>query len=363
MFSRKIIPMLMACAALSFPLAHGAIAEEAAVPSGRTALDLLGEINQMRSTKPTYSDKLSLEENRERAMQYLRERNLKISELILQLYQMQPTAPQMPNLLDFRWRTLTSSGQTDLLMSETEEYLKRFPTQNSSSLAMMYHNSFDLKKAKNAEERRDIVDAYEKRFGKIKDYAEVVSNAYMSAPGDDEKEVYASILLKEFPAHPTARHIQLEQIQNDKVGKPFELAFTDALSGKNISMETLKGKVLVIDFWATWCGPCVKDFPNMKKIYAEYKDKGVEFIGVNLDDPNQLETVRQFAAANGLSWPQFYQGKGWDSPFSKSWGINSIPRVFVVDAEGNLADIKARGKLETLLPELLKKAERKVTAN
>ena len=69
----------------------------------------------------------------------------------------------------------------------------------------------------------------------------------------------------------------------DAVGKPFDLEFTEAISGTDISMKGLKGKVVVVDFWATWCGPCVAEMPKMKTLYAEYKDKGVEFIGVSLD--------------------------------------------------------------------------------
>jgi hypothetical protein len=100
----------------------------------------------------------------------------------------------------------------------------------------------------------------------------------------------------------------------------------------------------------------------MKQLYAEYKPKGVEFIGVSLDQPEAqggLTKLKEFVAQNEIGWPQYYQGNFWDSEFSKGWGVNSIPCVFVVDAEGNLASTQARGKLEELLPELLKKAGKK----
>jgi thiol-disulfide isomerase/thioredoxin len=169
-------------------------------------------------------------------------------------------------------------------------------------------------------------------------------------------------VIAEFPNSPGARQAEGALKVSAAIGKPFELAFTDAVTGKAIDMKDLRGKVVVIDFWATWCGPCIAEMPKMKQLYAEYKDKGVEFIGVSLDKPEAeggLKALQAYVARENVTWLQYYQGNGWQSEFSKGWGINAIPRLFIVDAEGNLHSTEARGKLETLIPELLAKRDAK----
>ena len=143
-------------------------------------------------------------------------------------------------------------------------------------------------------------------------------------------------LAKEFPDSSYSVKLREPRDPDQSIGQPFKLEFADAITSKPISMAKLKGKVVVVDFWATWCGPCVAEMPKMKELYAKYRDHGVEFIGVSLDQPKDqggLDKLKTFVKENEIAWPQYYQGNGWQSEFSKSWKINSIPRVFVVDPE------------------------------
>ena len=103
-------------------------------------------------------------------------------------------------------------------------------------------------------------------------------------------------------------------------------------------------KLNVYNFWATWCGPCIREIPSVKKTYEELNAKGFEIIGISLDsDKGKLE---DFIAKNDMPWPQFFDGKGWKTSLAQEHGISSIPAMWLVDKEGNLVDQNARTDLE-----------------
>ncbi len=179
-------------------------------------------------------------------------------------------------------------------------------------------------------------------------------------------------IVREYPDSFRGRMVQGERRQRERIGEPFELEFNDAITGRPVSMKALRGKVVVVDFWATWCGPCVAEIPELKRLYSEYHDKGVEFIGVSQDAPEDdggLEALKTFITQRQIPWPQYYQGHDnlrifTGTPtddFSESWGIGSIPTVFLIDAEGKLYSTDARGRLDTMIPRLLEEARRSLT--
>jgi thiol-disulfide isomerase/thioredoxin len=279
--------------------------------------------------------------------------------LIGELYRADPENPRLATLLPERWRALSPmmTGRPDVteLAAELDEVIAKTRNAGLKKDAALWKAQIALYTARDDAARRKAVEDFIALDPKDPRGADLLMLLSFNSQGGPEaqKELYQRIV-DLYPDSSAAESARGSLRRFEAVGKPFELEFTEAVSGAKISMKDLKGKVVVIDFWATWCGPCVAEMPKMKSLYAEYKDKGVEFIGVSLDQKEGgLEKVKEFVHREGISWPQYFQGDGWNSEFSRSWGINSIPAVFVVDQQGKLYSVEARGKLETLIPELL----------
>ena len=136
----------------------------------------------------------------------------------------------------------------------------------------------------------------------------------------------------------------------DAVGKPVTLKFT-AVDGREVDVEKLKGKVVLIDFWATWCGPCVAELPNVKKTYEKLHPKGFEIVGISFDQKKDALTA--FVEKEKMAWPQYFDGKGWQNKYGEEFGINAIPAMWLLDKKGILRDQNARGKLEEKVEKLL----------
>ena len=94
-----------------------------------------------------------------------------------------------------------------------------------------------------------------------------------------------------------------------------------------------KGKVVLLDFWATWCAPCRAEVPNVVAAYEKLHGKGFEILGVSVDRDNASAKLAQFTKEQNMQWPQIYEGKYWDSMIVKMYGIPSIPRPILVDGD------------------------------
>jgi peroxiredoxin len=137
------------------------------------------------------------------------------------------------------------------------------------------------------------------------------------------------------------------------IGNPIlEFSQNDA-SGKPVSISSFKGKVVLVDFWASWCGPCRAENPNVVKAYNAFKDKGFDILGVSFDSSKDkwLAAVEK----DKLAWTHVSDLKGWSNAVGQKFGIRSIPQNFLLDKEGKIIAKNLRGEdLYAKLEEILK---------
>ncbi|UKJ08585.1 TlpA family protein disulfide reductase [Solitalea lacus] len=131
-------------------------------------------------------------------------------------------------------------------------------------------------------------------------------------------------------------------------------------SGKEISLSDFKGKIVLVDVWATWCGPCNKEIPYLKKVEEEFHGKDVVFIGVSVDEQKDKEKWKKFLVDNQMEGVQLFAGGWHQSTIAKAYGINGIPRFMLFDRNGNIINVDAPRpsdpKLKATLLDLLNKS-------
>jgi thiol-disulfide isomerase/thioredoxin len=162
----------------------------------------------------------------------------------------------------------------------------------------------------------------------------------------DEGLAFYRQVVKEYPDTEAAQNAAQSITDNEgdlaaekiraslKPGVAFPNFSETDFAGQPLSLAGLKGKVVLVDFWATWCRPCVADLPNVAAAYEKYHDKGLEVVGISLDESK--EALTKFLAAKKCAWPQFFDGKGWDNKLGQQYGIRSIPATYLLDKDGKI---------------------------
>ena len=160
--------------------------------------------------------------------------------------------------------------------------------------------------------------------------------------------------LKASPVHPANQRIRasLERVKTMAAlgGKPLDLRFT-ATDGREVELSKLRGKVVLVTFWATWCDLCAGHMPEVARIYEKFRAKGFEVIGISLDkDESEME---RFLVANEMTWPQYFDGKEWDGALITSLGVHYVPTMWLVNKKGLLVSTDANNRTEELVKKYL----------
>ena len=167
------------------------------------------------------------------------------------------------------------------------------------------------------------------------------------------REVYTT-LLSRFGDSPNLRQkVERDVKRLDKVGKPAPAFASEDIKGTTVRLDAYRGKYVLIDFWATWCAPCIGELPRLQAAYRTYHDAGFAIIGVSLDESKTA--VVDFARARNIPWPQLHNASG-STDLVEGFGVSSVPATYLIDPEGMVVRIDLRGKaLDETLSRLIKR--------
>jgi thiol-disulfide isomerase/thioredoxin len=236
------------------------------------------------------------------------------------------TAAQTTLLLANWWKSHKDADAQAKVLDEVQKLAKAQPESNQVAVVLMKMADVGATDEKLAERARDMI--------------------VQDLKGDAAKNF--------------AMRIQAERKLKEIVGKPIEISGTK-LDGSHFSTKDWKGKVILVDFWATWCGPCVAALPRLKKTYDEFHAKGFEIVGVSCD--TKPEALKSFFERNTeIAWPQLFDADQnpkieWH-PLAKDLGVVYLPVMFLIDKKGVLRTAEAHEDFEELIPKMIEeKAE------
>jgi len=264
---------------------------------------------------------------------------------------------------------IEGSYQTD----ELSKFNKDFKTLQDKAQQFQMDNMVAYQKA-SQEEDMETIQRIQEEFGAIQDD---IKN-YMSAYASENPKSYVSLLLlsqmvgdpDEFESVKTSFEALSNEIKTTKVGKELEQKIQSLLAvsvgqiapdfsapnpqGQMVSLKKSLGKVTLIDFWASWCGPCRMENPNVVAMYNEFHKKGLNIIGVSLDREGQKDKWLEAIETDKLTWIHVSNLKFWQDPIAVQYGIQSIPATLLLDAEGKIIAKNLRGnELREKVAELL----------
>lgn len=213
-----------------------------------------------------------------------------------------------------------------------------------------------VKAASNPDARKKKIRAYIKKYAKTTAAPSAYTFATRIAMDTAQHgltDTLADEMEKKFPNDRGVQNFLKNTLGRSKfTNKPFIATMTKLDGSKLVLPKDLKGKVVVIDFWATWCGPCRATIPHLKKVYDKYKSRGVEVVGISLD--NNRRDLDSYIKEMDMTWIITYSGKGWKDPTTRKYGISGIPSLWVLGKDGKVYSTNARGDLEGTIERALK---------
>ncbi|MEN3333207.1 MAG: hypothetical protein V7641_2572 [Blastocatellia bacterium] len=230
------------------------------------------------------------------------------------------TSPRQGELYNFAGVALYFADDKSLLDEAAAMFKRAIETSNGKFVQSYYNLGYALIKA-----------------GKLDEGIAALKTYIEKSPDAVEAEAVKAVI-----ANP--------KLAGERFALPFKVA---SATGEELSLDKFKGKIVLLDFWASWCGPCRAEMPAVKKIWSKYQKENFVLIGINLDDSRKA--FEQYVKEEGVAWPQFYDGKGWGNRIAQLYSVHSIPMTFLIDQQGIIRAAGLRGgKLYDKIGDLLK---------
>jgi peroxiredoxin len=237
------------------------------------------------------------------------------------------------------------------------------PANEKMSAFMKKYSAATSEEKKTLEPEYEVIDKEIKQV--YKEYAvknrksPVALYAITQYAGYDINAAEVEPLFNALPAATKARPSAVEFADRLAIAKKLVIGqpamdFTQTdTAGNPVALSSLRGKVLLVDFWASWCGPCRRDNPNVVRVFNQYKDKGFDVLGVSLDQPGAKEKWIKAIHDDKLTWTHVSDLKFWDNDVAKLYGVRAIPFNLLLDKNGNIIGRNLHGEeLEKKLTEV-----------
>ncbi|MBN2185688.1 MAG: redoxin domain-containing protein [Candidatus Krumholzibacteriota bacterium] len=249
----------------------------------------------------------------------------------------------------------SSMGQAELIRMAEEKlssFVQRFPGTSSSGsarvvLAQIYSNTGRGNEAVQ-ELNKYLACTCTKQPMELGVARMILGSTYLSMNMFDEAEIqFREIASAESGADPKTKQSaamtlsQINTLKKLKIGNPAIDFSATAVDGKKIDLKQYRGKVVLIDFWATWCSPCRAEMPNVKRVYAENHGKGFDIIGISMDESR--EKFDNYIKEQKIEWRQVFDGKGWKAELGRLYAVSSIPSTLILDRKGIIRYKNLRG--------------------